>query len=62
MTIQLRKTKGRKPQFTPKQVERMMHMRYVENLRCREIAVIMGSTPNTVVRYTKLRETEIPLK
>jgi hypothetical protein len=53
MTTPFPKSKGRKPQFTPKQVERMMHMRYTENLRCHEIAAIMGTTKSTVERYTR---------
>jgi transposase len=47
------KTKGRKPLYTPKQVERMMHMRYTESLRCHEIAAIVGGTKSTVERYTR---------
>jgi transposase len=58
MNAKPKMSKGRKPAFTPQQVERMMHMRYTENLRCHEIASVMGVTKSTIERYTR-RGTEI---
>lgn len=46
---------GRKPQFAPKQVERIRYMRD-EGLTCRDIARVMGTSPQTISRYLSAKK------
>jgi hypothetical protein len=47
------KSRGRHKAFNEKEIERINHMRWVEDLRCGEIAKITGYTASTIQRYTR---------